>query len=198
MRFSLIDQYRLVLGMMIVAAITGLAFGVRAETKLAKGTTSAAVVFGPANGPLTLESVFAVTDKADATLSIYSWDEAAALQPTVAPAATNIVYVDNSSLTTNDMVVYAHMDGTLDYRTVSAATTTNVTLSANLSQAGSTSDMIYELSESGRLPFDTTGAGVGTNKIGTFEGPVVWRGLPPVRTVIDGTSNAVLQATSDL
>lgn len=170
-----------------------------AETRYATGTASAAVVFGPSTGPVTIESVYAASDKAGAALTVSAWNKAAAISPTA--AATNgatVIAVANAAgvLTTNDAVAYVHADGTTVYRTISAATTSNVTLNAAITQAGTTADRIYELAAAGSLPFDSAGADVGTNKYAKFEGSV-WRGLAPVYVALTGTSNAVLQVTTD-
>ena len=183
----------------MIGLLAFLGAAVAAETEYAAGTASAVVLLGPGNGETVIESVYAVSDKAGATVKLYAWDKVAPLRPTAAPAATNIVAVDNSAttLTTSDKVVYVYADGTLLYRTVSSATASNVTLNANLSKAGSVADKLYEVTtQTGELGFDNAAAGVGTNKFGVFEGPVVYRALGPFYCLLDGTSNAVLQVTA--
>jgi len=179
---------------LLVLAIFSIVYA--GESKYASGTTSAAVTFGPSTSQMTLTGLYAVTDKATASLKLYAWDKVKPESPTTAPAATNIIYVSNSDTqyTTSDKLVYVHSDGTPDYRTVSSATASNVTLNAAISQAGSTSDKLYELTQVFQPDFDVSGAGVGTNKYGKFEGDV-WIGLGPLYIVVDGTSNAVVNAT---
>lgn len=195
---SLLNQSRLAACVMTVLAILAMAMAAHAQTRYATGTTEAAVLLGPSTGQVTIESVYAASDKAGAKIAIHAWDMQRPINPSAAHAATNIVPVAGADdvWSEHDPVVYVHPDGAVDYRTVSAATATNVTLSANLSQAGGTSGRIYTLKAAGQLPFDTTGAGVGTNKYASFSGSV-WRGLAPVRVAIDGTSNTVIQVTSD-
>jgi len=179
---------------LMVLAIVSVVYA--GESKYASGTTSAAVTFGPASSQLTVKGLYAVTDKSTASLKLYAWDKVKPESPTTAPAATNIIYVSNSDSQygTSDKLVYVHSNGTVDYRTVSSATTSNVTLNAAISQAGTTSDKLYELTQVFQPDFDVTGAGVGTNKYGKFEGDV-WVGLGPLYIVVDGTSNAVINAT---
>lgn len=185
----------MVLSIVILVCVVAVQAG---ETKYASGTTSAAVNFSPSAGMDTIKSIYATTDLAGGTVKIYAWNKVKTQSPTTAPAATNLIDIDNSDtqLDTSDYVMYVHADGTLDYRTVSSSTASNVTLNAVLSQTGSVSDRLYELTQQAQLDFDTAGAGVSTNKYGKFEGDV-FTGIGPIRVVQDGTSNAVVNVTKD-
>jgi type II secretory pathway pseudopilin PulG len=181
-----------IVAMVTVACLPALA----GETKYATGTTSAAVVLGAPGQRETVRSIYSTTDKAGGVVKLYAWNANAAIAPSAAPAATNLIACVNATLTTNDLAVYVHADGTMDYRTVSAASTTNVTLNTAISKAGSTSDRMYELAQGAQFGFDTSGAGVGTNKYGAFAG-TLFVGLAPIRVVQDGTSNCVVNVTID-
>ena len=171
------------------------------ETKYQAGTSSAAVTFGPVPGRQAVKSVYATTDKSGAVVKFYARGGAGKAAPTTSPTnGAQLIYVDNTdnAYTTNDVVVYVHANGTLDQTTVSANTTSNLTLAAGITVAGATGDYIYELTQQGQVAFDTAGAAVGTNKHGKFEGTVFdVPGDSPVYIVLDGTSNAVLQATAE-
>lgn len=188
--------------LMVVCMIFVVMFSVSAmagESKTASGTTNAAVVFGPSSAPLTITSIYTTTDLLTSTLKVFSWNQVKASSPSnvVADIVTNVVLLSNPSFayTNGDTVVYTHDDGTLDYRVVSTATTSNLTLSANLSQVGSTADRIYEIALSFQPGFDATGADVGTNKFGTFESAPIFTAIGPIRVEQTGTSNAVVNAT---
>ena len=172
------------------------------ESRYASGTTSAAVTFGPQSSQSVIKSLYATTDKAGGTAKLYAWDQVATLTPTAAPTnGATVIAVANSAgaLTTNDMVVYVHDTGTVEYRTISASSTNSVTISSALTEAGTTGDRIYELAQVAQLDFDSSGAGVGTNKYGSFSGDAVYvsPGGSPIYAVVDGTSNSVVNVTRD-
>lgn len=176
-------------------------FAQAGETKYASGTTSAAVTFAPAAGVRTVESVYATTDKENGAVKFYVWNQVAKYSPTVAQSvATSIVYVANSAntLTTNDAIVVVHASGAADYRTVSANTTTNMTLSSNLSAALTTAGKIYELTQGGEIVVGFDGAATGTNDTLVTSGNVFCTpGGSPLYVVLDGTGTAKLQVTVD-
>lgn len=170
------------------------------QTKYAAGTTSAALTFGPATGPLTVLSVYATCDKENGAVAFYAKGGAGKKKVTTAPAATNVIAVSNTGLglTTNDRVVYVHSDGTAEYRTVSTASTTSVTLSSAISQAGTASDYVYEVTLQGKIVVGYDGTAAGTNAGVVTSGSVFQTGGDsPLYCVLDGTSNAVLQVTAD-
>jgi hypothetical protein len=113
-----------------------------------------------------------------------------------------LIAVANSSLalTTNDVIMYVHANGTLDYDTIAGPiTTTNITLTTGLTVAGASGDYIYELSQQGQIVVGYDGAGVGTNDGITVSGDVfVTPGRSPLYAVLDSTSNATLQVTADI
>jgi hypothetical protein len=189
--------FRLVELVVLIAVMTALCLPALAqETKYASGIASAAVVFGPAAGKRTIQSVYSTTDKAGGTVKVYAKAGGVA-GPSVAPTnGQTVLTMSNTdyAFTNADTVVYAHVTGALDYTTVASATTSNVTLTAGVSAAGSTDDRLFEVTLQAQLDFDTSGAAVGTNKYGKFEGSV-FSGYGPFRVVQDGTSNSVVNVT---
>jgi hypothetical protein len=170
------------------------------ETKYATGTASAVALFGPRTGQTVVKSLYATCDKENGAIKFYDWNEAAVLSPTAAPTnGQSTIYVTNTGypLTTNDTCVYKFASGAVLYRTISAATTTNVTLNSALNATGSTSDKIYEITQGGQIVVGLNGATVGTNHSILADGGAVYStpGGSPLYVVLDATSNAVLQVT---
>ncbi len=189
--------------MCLVAVVLAVCAGYAQETKFATGTTSAAVLFGPASGRQVVKSVYAATDKAGGAVKFYARGSAGKAAPTeLATNAADVIYIANPSFattagfTTNDMVVYVHANGVMDYTTIAGATASNVTLTAGITVAGASGDYLYELTQQGQILVGLAGAAVGTNDVLHTSGDVfAVPGDSPCRAVLDGTSNAVLQAT---
>lgn len=190
--------FKLTMVISAFVAVVGVMMGQAQESKYAAGTSSAAVTFGPGQGRLTVSSIYATTDKSGAAVKLYAQGGAGSVALSAVPTATTVVSIANASydITNSDLVVYAHANGVMDYRTVSSAATNSVTLDSAISSAGTSADRLYEITLQGRFDFDTTGATVGSNKYAAFEGPVVWCGIGPVHVAVDGTSNAVLTTTA--
>lgn len=191
----------LVLGILMSAAIVAMAGS--KTTKYAAGTTSATALFGPnVYGQLTVLSCNATTDKEDGVVKFYARGSAGKTAPTEEEVLSETeINIANASwnaaagYTTNDMVVYVHANGTCDYRTVSAATATNVTLSSGISVAGASGDYLYEVTLQGEIIVGFDGAGVGTNDTINAQNCFATPNDSPLYCVLDGTSNAVLTVT---
>jgi len=197
------------IGLMIVCLIIAWASALVAvaglESKYTSHATSAAVNFGPGTGRTVAKSIYATTDKEGGCVKLYARASAGKAAVTAAPTnGATVVYIANASysaaagFTTNDLVMYVHSNGTLDYTTVSAATATNITLAAGVSQAGSTDDYVYELSQQGEIIVGFDGTATGTNDTLATTGDVfVTPGDSPLRAVLDGTATAKIQVTVD-
>lgn len=191
---------RNVLATMIFALCFAVAMLLHAasESKYDTDLTAAAVTFGPVNGRTIVKSVYGTSDLDGATFKLYA-RTGNKVAPTTSPTnGATVIAISNASstITTNDHVVYVHDNGTLDKTTVSASTTSNITLAAAITVAGATGDFVYEVSQQAQLDFSTTGAAVGTNVYGKFEGFVfATPGDSPLYVVLDGTSNAVINVT---
>ena len=187
----------------IIAVIAALCMPVpthAGETKYNTGTTSATALFGPGTGQTVVKSLYATCDKEDGAAKFYVWNQVASVSPSAAPTnGQSVITLTNTGLplTTNDLAVYKFVSGAVLYRTISAATTSNVTLNAALDAAGSTSDKVYELTQGGQIVVGLNGAAVGTNHSVLADGGDVFTtpGGSPLYVVLDGTSNAVLQVT---
>lgn len=186
------------MGAAVVAAMLAVAAAAIAESKYATGTTSAAVNFRSATGPLKVSFLQATTDKATGTAKFYCWNQVAVAKPVTAPTNNqSVIKVVNTTwaYTNADLVVYEHTDGTVDYRTVSGATTGTVTLSSGVSQAGTTGDRLFELTQGFQLTVGSLGIGPTTNvtleAANCYESP----GGSPLRIVVDGTAASTCAAT---
>ena len=180
---------------MVLAPATLLA----GESKYATHATAAALTFGPQTGQTVVKCVCATTDKEDGAVKFYDWNEVATVSPTTAPTnLQTVIPISNSAYTytTNDTCVYEFASGAVLYRTISAATTSNVTINTALNAAGSTTDRLYELSQGGQIVVGFDGANSGTNDSINVAGDVyITPGGSPLYVVLDGTAACTLQVT---
>jgi len=184
--------------LLMVCALYALAAPV---TKYNTGTSSSAVTFGATDGRQVVTYVDATSDLAGSVVKFYAKGGEGKVAPTTSPTnGATVIAISNSSygFTTNDTVVYQHSNGTAVYRTISSATTSNVTLNSGISVAGASGDYLYEITQQGQIYVGMYGTGIGTNDNKTAEGMVfVSPGDSPVYVVLDGTSNTCLQVTID-
>jgi len=191
--------------MLLVLLIACLCVFAERETKYATSSTASdpAVNFGAGTALSTVELVSFSCDSRLGTLSFYSRPAALSkFAPTSTPTNNqSVIYITNTGIvvTNSDTVIYQHVDGTLDYRTISSATSTNVTLSSGLSQAGSAGDYLYEIAVQGQIVVGGTTTGPGTNSVDTITGPVFVTpvGNSPVRAVLSSETNTALSVTLD-
>jgi hypothetical protein len=187
--------------LMVMAVLGWVAAGIAlaGETKYATGTSSAAVTFGPQTGQQVVKSLYATSDKEDGAAKFYVWNQVATKSPATAPTNGQVLLTLNNIglvLTTNDVVVYSHSTGTAVYRTISSSSTGTVTLSSGLTEAGTTDDRIYELTQGGQIVVGYDGATVGTaDGLPTAGDVFATPGGSPLYVLLDATSNAVLQVT---
>lgn len=107
----------------------------------------------------------------------------------VTAAITNgatVVPLANTSigLTTNDRVVYVHANGVIDSTRVSDCTTSNITLAAGVTAAGTTKDYVYEVTQQYQI-------GVGTPPL-NLSGDAIFY-VPnesPLQVELSGVTNA--------
>lgn len=173
-----------------------------AGTKYATGVTSAAVTFAPAQGPLVIKSVYAASDKAGGVIKFYARAGTGKIVVTngAAAGATNAYFLNTSfGITNADTVVYVYANGNApEFRTVNSSATNVCGISAALTYAQTNGDYVYEVTQQGQILVGLAGAAYGTSHVVNTSGDVfVSPGDSPVYVVVDATSNAVLQATSD-
>lgn len=191
---------RLIAAIVAAACLSALALKAVADSKYATGYTSAAVTFGARDSGWTVRSIYATTDKENGAAKIYERSGDRFTPTANATITATVIRVTNTGylLTTNDLVIYQHANGTVDYRTVSAATTTNVTLSSGITVAGASGDALYEIALSGQIVVGYDGAAVGAaDGIATSGDVFETVGDSPLRVVLDANTNAVLQVTAD-
>lgn len=186
----------LALEVVALCAIAGM------ETKYAAGTTSAAVTFGPTRGQMVVKSINATSDKLNSAVTLYARPSSLSkYAPTATPSlsATHIKITNTGyALTTNNSCVYVHANGTCDYRTISTATLTNVTLSSGITVAGAAGDYLYEVTAQGAAVVGYYGTGTGTNDALNLSGDLfAVPGDSPLYVVLDGSGTAKLMVTVD-
>ena len=188
----------------IIGAIGALVCGnsFAGDTKFATSSSAAAaaVTSGPQPGKIVVKSISTSCDVALGLVKFYT--RAGKYAPSIVPTnGQTVIALSNPSLalTNGDRVVYAHANGTLDTTTLSAATTSNVTLSAGISSAGVAGDFLYDMQLSGKIVAADNSAAVGTNKLLNMAGEVfVTPGDSPLYVTLDSATNSVLQVTADV
>ena len=175
----------------IIFGFAWIAATVAAESKYATGSTSASVVFGTSPAGYQVTGLYAKSDKAAGVAKFYTRKSRSV--PTAVPTnGATVIKLDNATagIASNDVVVYVHASGVMDLRTAGACTTTNVTLTSGISEAGNALDRVYGLEQSYELP-----VGAGTlNPAGVvFAVP----GDSPLAIVADGTGTVSCAATVD-
>lgn len=159
------------------------------DSKLATGSTSAALTFGPSSGQTVVKSLYADSDKAGSVVKLYARSGNKLIPTANATNGATVIAIAGTTLTTNDVVVYAHANGVLDTTTIVTATSSNATLAAAITVAGSAGDVLYEVSQQGQIS-------VGSNTVSTAgEAVFATPGDSPLYCVLDGTSAAKLQVT---
>jgi hypothetical protein len=194
-------------GLMIVGLCMLWAFVLVARAELeTQNSIVGAVNFAPGRSQTIVKSIYAVSDSATGTLTPYVKGSSGKTALTATPtnnqsviSVLNTSYTAAAGLTTNDLVMYVHSDGTCDYRTISAAASNSVTLSSGISLAGTASDYIYELVAQTPLNVAFAGAGPGTNDVLNMSGEAVYAspGNSPVRFVLTGSATTNLTVTVD-
>lgn len=75
--------------------------------------------------------------------------------------AATVIDVANTGIASNDTIAVVYSDGAApSIHTVTAATTTNVTVSSGITQAGTTKDFLVELGQVGQIYVDATSKAV--------------------------------------
>lgn len=124
--------------------------------------TSAVVNFSKSDNGWNVKATYAKVTTADATTAALKWWGSSGdvlVSTAVATSGATVITLDNSAglLTTNSVVLYCYSDGSAPlYSTISAATTTNITLGTGLGKAGTVKDRIYELTQIGEVSVATT------------------------------------------
>lgn len=187
--------------LMVAVAALMAAVAVAQDTKYATSSTGVdpSMTFGPTFSPQVVKSLQTSCDVALGAVKFYTRTGKYAVTGT---NSTTIVNFTNPStgapylVNTNDVVVYVHANGTIAQTTVSAATSSNVTLAAALTVAFSSGDYLYDLAQSGQIVVADNTAAAGTNKLGSYAGDVF--AIPadsPCYAVMDSATNTCFSAT---
>lgn len=188
-------SYKIAICGMTIAALFAVCvvsvFASNETSSYATGSTSAAVTLKPSNAGYVLQGVYAKSDLSTSLIKFYGVGGAGRVPVTA--TATNgatVITCANNALTNADFIVYAYVDGTFATNTISAATTTNVTLSAAITKAATTSDVIYEMTQDFEMA-------CGSNTVSQFDAAIYYTPTKsPLYVVVDGTKACTLAITA--
>ena len=173
-------------------AIPVLSYGAKWESKVSTAQTNSPVNFAARPGRIIIKNLHAESDKAAGLAKVYA-RTGKGLTVTSAPAsgATTILVANASAqLEDNDLIIYQHSDGTVDYSTVASTNTTvSIVLNDAISQAGTAKDRVYELSQQGQ--FDVGAATVTYTGEALFATP----NDSPLRVLVDSGTNGYVSVS---
>jgi len=184
-----------------ILAVLVLAAGIvqAQETKYSTSTTavSPAVTFAAQNGRQAVVMLNTSCDKTLGAVTIYAKDSKYIPTANATNGATVILITNTGgAVTTNDVVVYQHANGTVDQTTIASCTTTSVTLTAGITVAGATGDRLYKLATKNKITVADNTAAAGTNKLATFSGKIFCApGDSPIHVTMDSSTNSCLSVT---
>ena len=187
------------------------------DTEYASNSVAYAAVNFPPDvyGQTIVKSIYETDDGTSTTilskLMFYAKGGGGRLTPlaTNANTSTTIFRISNTSAylyTNSDLIVYYHPLGdTVDYRTVSSATTTSVTLDSAISPSQVSGDTMYEITLQGEIDLRNAGEtnSAGFASVNKIIGDYVFATPTdsPLRVTADLTgganSNVTLQVTVD-
>ena len=171
------------------------------ETKQTASTSATActLTFAPAQGRTVVRNMQTSCDSSLGAVTFYARSGNPITCTEVDASALVTCTVVNTSypLTNADTVVYVYANGAApEYRTISAASTTAVVLSAALTGTTGAADKIYEVSAKGKVVVGANGAGAGTNTLGEYDGPIFSTPADsPLYVSMSSTTNTSLQVT---
>ena len=171
--------------------------GTKAEmqSKYNAHATAATHTYVPRAGQTVITAIGAESDKASSAVWIRARTGPAKSVTVAATNGANTIFFANPAtvVASNDnVVVYHDTTGTMDYLTVTNATTTNVIFSGTISEAATTSDKIYEMSLQCKYA-------VGAASL-ELAGPALFASPKdsPVRMWIDGTASCFISSAAVL
>jgi len=182
---------------LVAVAIVAVVAIATPESKYDETVAGAAVNFAPNRNESSLLAI--QVDSADPTAVVEFYGKSQRATPTALPTnGALVVFVSNSAneFTTNDLVVFFHAAlDTVDYRTVSANTASNVTLSSGISAAGAAGDQLYELEQKGEIALGAASLNLAA---GAADAPLFVMGDDsPFRILVNGTGSVVTATVSD-
>ena len=157
-----------------------------ADVGTAIGTTNSHyVITANGRGRPVVSYISATSDKAGSFVEFWKASSGAQTIVTATNASQAVVWVpDGSKFAANDTVVIRHITAdSYERKVVSSQTSTNITLGSNLGTAIIAGDVIYKMTQSGKIPVGAATKEV-TTTLGAYHAPA---GLP-VLVQLDGTS----------
>lgn len=164
-------------------------------TQFTSHATAANHAYVPRGGQTVLITLAAESDAAAAVVTVQGRSGITKDVTVAATSGASVVFFANPAtiVASNDVViVYHNTTGTMDYLTVTNATTTNVTFSGTISEAATTSDKVYEMSTQGQ--YDLGNASLELAGSGLFASPKD----SPVRVAVTGSSACFVTSTAIL
>lgn len=147
------------LSLVVLLALSVVAIAANDTEYEAATDATAEVTFGP--DPYGVVTILDgdIVPQYNGTLKIYAKGGAGRVTPSSYPSvATNVIPVSNSSyaLTNSDIVVWYDTSADVsEKRTISSATTTNVTLDSAVTSIPATGDQLYEVTQQGQIDITT-------------------------------------------
>lgn len=157
--------------------------------------TLAAHTYVPRAGQTVITAIGAESDLTTSVVTLQARTGAGKSVTVAATNGANTIFFTNPAtvVASNDVVIVYHdTTGTMDYLTVTNATTTNVIFSGTISEAATTSDKVYEMSTQGM--YDLGNASLELSGHALFASPKD----SPVRAAVTGTSASFLSTTAVL
>jgi len=171
--------------------------GTKAEmqTQFTSHATAANHAYVPRGGQTVLVTIAAESDAAGAVVTVQGRSGAVKDVTVAATSGATVIFFANPAtiVESNDVVIVYHdTTGTMDYLTATAATTSNATFSAGISEAATTSDKVYEMSTQGQ--YDVGSGSLELAGSGLFASPKD----SPVRVAVTGSSACFVTSTAVL
>lgn len=188
---------KILVSLMVIACVAGLGY---ADTKFDSDVTvdGAAVTFKAQTRGVSVKAISASCGADSKSVDMYVKDDSNALNPYTVSAvsvATCTVVNTGITVTNSDRVVYQHVNGKVDYRTVSSATATTIVLSSAPSVAYAAGDKIYELAQQGEFQLGVTNTAGMASVIESGDPLVKTPADSPLYVEILGATNNIITVT---
>lgn len=182
------------LSMVIVLALSLVAGAFESKWATTAAGATIANTYGPSAAGFMVKNLYATSDKAASLVKFYAKGGGEKLAITTASTSgAQVVYCSNAdqSFTNSDVVIYKHANGTLLATTISSVTTGTITLATGITLAGTTEDVIYEVTEQNRLACGATTVNPASGYIWAVPGD------SPLYITLDSGTNGLLSTTTD-
>jgi len=174
---------------------------VMAQSKYASGATAAgaAVNFKAKSAGWTVKAISAECGANDKDIELYARKEQAYNPQAVSAYSSKTCTVVNTgvNITNSDLVVYQHVDGNLDYTTVSSATATQIVLTDAITGSYASGDKIYEIGQIGNINAGITNVSGVASVVEHDAVLIVTPKDSPLRVLMDGGTNNVVTVTAE-